>query len=733
MTTTKKKSKKPSKACLRNHPLKKGSKGPSDEPVTTHKKRANWFQARASWPYRELSATLIANEKARAAMELQNAGGQNQWIQAGPTNIGGRMTSIVSHPDDADKIVAGAAGGGVWRSHDAGLGWEPLWHDHPTLNIGALTLDPSNPDTIYCGTGEANLSADSHPGVGVYRSVNFGDSWQLLASAEVLDLPTRIGALAVDPSDPNHIRLGGLTHSFGGATGMYVSRDGGISWALDTNLLNAPHFCHAVVFCQDNEGVLFTTITANGANNGIWRSSDGGETWGHLTSGLPTSSRIGRTSLAIALSEPDTVYAVSCVAGSDALLGVFKSIDGGDTWSNIAGQRFRSERQMFYNNTLAVHPENPDIVIWGGVDLHRTSNGGSTWSNVTRWNAERGASNYAHADQHALMMPAAAPGRVYAMNDGGMDISENSGRHWENRSNGLATNMFYDLEVAGGFPDFYGGGAQDNGTIVTLEGDGGNFVELTGGDGGWMVIDPNNANHLFASSQGMNIYRFTSSMGWKNVSPPEDRYQMWMVFIAMDPVNPKTLFTGSRRVWRTKNDGIKWIAVSANLDNSDITCLEIAPADHDRIYVGTENGAIFRSVNGGGDWEGNLASTVLPGHTVTRIKTHPSDADTVYATVANIGNSHFFRSLDGGLSWEDLDLGALPDVPHHSLAISKSQPETIYVCNDVGVYVSSDGGFSWMNLTRNLPNVIVVDLVLHEDSSTLFAATYGRSIWKISV
>jgi hypothetical protein len=319
------------------------------------------------------------------------------------------------------------------------------------------------------------------------------------------------------------------------------------------------------------------------------------------------------------------------------------------------------------------------------------------------------------------------------MNDGGMDFSNDGGINWQNRSNGLETNMFYDLSLSQSDPQFYGGGLQDNGTVVTTEGKPDKFFELTGGDGGWLVIDPSDSLHLFSSAQGMRIFRFRSSDLWTDVSPPENQFDMWMVFIAMDPANSKLLFTGSRRVWRTKNDGDTWTAVSDNLDGSDITCIDIARADSKRIYVGTENGGIFRSSDGGNTWSGNLASAILPGRTITRIQSVADDADVVYATVANFDSSHVFRSTDGGETWQDVDQGDLPNVPHHVVVIPLGDANTIFVGNDAGVFVSTDGAATWRNLTRNLPNVMVVDLVLHEPSGTLFAATYGRSIWQIDV
>jgi photosystem II stability/assembly factor-like uncharacterized protein len=641
------------------------------------------------------------------------------------------MTSVVCHPTEPERLWAGAAGGGVWQSPDAGKSWQSLWHDQPSLNIGALAIDSQNPDTIYCGTGEANLSADSHPGVGIFRSLNGGLSWQMLALAGTSRLPRRIGSLAVDPANPNRLLAGGVGHASGDSNGLFMSTDGGVSWARIPLVGPNNYRCHDIRFHPTREGRVYATISALGVKSGIWRSDNAGVTWTQLGGGLPAADLIGRTSLALAPSQPEILYAQ--IEHNRGVQGIYRSTDGGNTWTSIAGSHFTAERQMSYNNTIAVHPRDPNWVLCGGVDLHLTRNGGRTWRKVTRWDADRGSPDYAHADHHALLMPEALPGTVYDLNDGGMDFSADGGVTWENRSNGLATNMFYDLAVAQSDGQMIAGGAQDNGTLATVDGQTDSYFELTGGDGGWVLIDPTDTLHLFTTAQGMRIFRFRQPGGWRDVSPPENQFAMWMVFLSMDVRNRRTVVTGSRRVWKTTNDGDTWREVSGVLDGSDITAVEIARAASSRIYVGTENGGFFRSTDGGATWSGNLASTVLPGRTVTRLESRPDDADVVYATVANFGNRHVFRSADGGLTWADIDRGELPDAPFHSIAVPAAHPERVYVCGDAGVFVSDDEGGSWENLTGNLPNVMVIDLVYHESDRTLTTATYGRSFWRLQV
>jgi photosystem II stability/assembly factor-like uncharacterized protein len=712
--------------------------------LTNHKARSRWFQTRASWPVREAPVNRLVRERARVEKSLAApANITAQWECVGPTNIGGRITCLAYHPKHPERIWAGAAGGGLWHSMDAGQNWQSCWNDQDILNIGSLVVDPRNPDTIYCGTGEANLSSDCYPGVGLYISKDAGRTWQLHATPERCGIPRGIGVIAIDPFNSKHLLIGGVGYaetsremnSFGG---LYTSFDGGLTWERETFVSTQNYWCHSVVFHPTKMGTIFATFTEQGSRSGIWRSTDGGKKWLHLQNELPESARFGRTSLAISPSKPEVLYAFAAdehSEGSDLMLGVFRTANGGDTWKRISGNHFGGEGQISYGNAIVVHPRDPNYVICGGVDLHLTKNGGKNWRRITHWDLERGDPKYAHSDHHALLMPAAVPGRVYDANDGGVDVSEDGGYNWKNRSNGLSVTMFYDLDVAPSNGLYFGGGAQDNGTVVTITGAATSFFQIYEGDGGWVVVDPTDENHVFCSCYNLDIRRFHGKTH-HNVSPPaskEERESVWMCYLTLHPTDSKTVYTGSYRVWRTSNDGENWYVASPSLDGSSISAIEVAPADPQRIYVATENGGFFRSLDGTENWSPNLSSSMLPGHTITRLESHPKDADVVIATVANFGHSHVFRSEDGGLTWEDLDKGQLPDVPHHVAVIRGDELDKVYVGNDAGVFVLDPVAGTWMNLTKNLPNAMVIDLVYHDKDGTLSAATYGRSIWRIKL
>lgn len=610
------------------------------------KLRSRWFLKQTMGLEGGTPPEILAQARADCQKSLEDAPGDAQWELAGPTNVGGRMTSLVCHPDDPDILWAGSAAGGVWKSTNAGEDWKMSWEDQEkTLNIGALALDPRNPDLLYCGTGEANLSVDSYPGVGLYRSQNGGGYWELLAPAGDGGLPPRIGTIAIDPFDSQNLLIGGVgsepSEPWKGLGGLYRSDDYGLSWTRDVSIFPTGDYqCHSIVFHPDRPRWVFATFTEGGSRSGIWRSKDGGGSWDQLYKGLPSTERFHRTSLAIAPSAPHRIYALAADQ-NDFVLGLFRSESDGDSWEDAGTGHFGAEEGMSYGNTIVVHPKDPDFVICGGVDLHLTRDGGRHWSQVTDYRAHRGDPWYAHADHHALAIHPLTPDRIYDANDGGLDISENRGETWLNRSHGLAVTMYYDLDIAPSNRRRFGGGTQDNGTQMTLTGGSDDHFTILRGDGGWMVFDPQSAHHFYASSQHMRIYRWRQgNMTEVTFAEESERNRIWMAFIAMDPQSPNTVYVGSQRIWKTTDDGDTWQPVSPFFDDfnrPNISALEVSPADPRYVYAATETGGFYRSLDGGDTWSENLAGTMLPDHMITRIETSPDSEDNLFVTVAGFG------------------------------------------------------------------------------------------------
>lgn len=709
--------------------------------------RARWFAERAG-------------SGASCFTEHRTIGGHPyRWRSLGPRNVGGRSTAIVFDPRDPQHVLVGSGAGGVWASADGGLKWKPIGDAQPTLNIGALALDPRDPDVLYVGTGEANLNADAYPGLGLYR-VSAAGEWLNIGP----DLPKRIGAIAVDPhSERGHILVGSASDEPSDPAGLHEgwqNADGTWNWTAISGFAfghdatsatppksSQPYRCHSVLFHPTDKS-YYATVNLRGWRSGIWRWRDGA--WEQLKRGLPPGEHFGRTSLAIAPSDPNVLWAYAAHR-RDGMLGVFMSEDAGDHWHATGVDHFASQRSTYYNNCLAIHPNDPRSVICGGQDLHRTHDRGKHWERITEWDLPKGDRHYAHADHHTLAIT--PEGAVYDANDGGVSFSPDFGDSWETRDSGLVTTMFYDMDVAPTNAKVFSGGTQDNGTQVQ-ESDkpAGVFTQVKGADGGWTMFHPEDETQLWASSQNVDI-AFASDGSFSDVSPSgltDDETEVWMSYLAMDASAGKgrtrPVFLGTTRIWRTIDDGGSWRPVSPVFDGSTVTAIEVADANPRFVYAGTRLGGFFRSTDGGNTWSENFAGVDLPYRYITRIESHPKNHEILLLTVgatppkpgaSGQSYSHLYFSVDGGCIWRPADSKQLPDVPHNCVTYETRSPFRAFVATDIGVYVGiwneRERQFDWDDLIGNLPNVMVTDLVYHTKTQALFAATYGRGIFRLDL
>ena len=674
------------------------------------------------------------------------------WLSVGPRNINGRIKSLAAHPTNNQILYAGAANGGVWKTTDGGQSWLPKMHDEASLAIGAVAVDPSTPDTVYAGTGEpvyllsggtplppgAQSLAWYYAGVGVYRSTNGGDSWTLTGAIEN-DFIYRI---AVDPNDSNTLLCAGYSLT-AGQGGLCRSTDAGTTW---TTILSG--IFTDVLFDPSNSGRAY----AAEYNGGIHKSTDSGATWATRNTNLPATNQMGRISLSIAAANTDVLYAKIEADASGGYLGVYRTASAAEApggWSVVSNPGVDSGF-LWWCNFIAADPSDAtgNIVYAGGVDIARSGDGGSTWTLVA--DAYGGSVPPTHADQQDFVFDPTDSTKFFASNDGGIFHGSFTGGTppvtWTKRSTGLVVTQFYDVDYSPASPTVFGGGAQDNGSIVSTGGL--SWRSIFGGDGGYVGFHPTDPYTYYVQWQGGNNRRTTdggattvsasSGIGGGGIFPA--------TVFAIDPGNPLILFSGTGRVYRTSNGGVgagAWTAASGNIGS--VTDIAIAPSSSAVIYAGTVNGSLYRATDGGvtATSFGDITPTVTgwPTRWLAGLAVHPTNSNIVYATFLGFNNSsgntsdHVWRGVFDPMAstwtWTQISSG-LPDVPVGAIVYHPTTDD-LYIATDIGVFRSTDDGASWSPFEQGLPNVPVVDLSLDPTRNMMRAATHGRGMWQIDL
>lgn len=721
---------------------------------------SDWFFAQRAFPSGAINSgkydeALAQARLDRQAMALHTTAGTLTWTCAGPFNIGGRVTAIAATPGGG-IVYLGSAMGGVFKSTNSGANWTPVFDVANAPSIGALEMSPSDSNTVYVGTGEANASVDSYDGNGVFRTTDGGATWTSLG----LGATRRIGAIEVDPSNPDRIYVAAMGSQFstGPDRGLYRSEDGGANWTkvlfvndstgVSDIAINPIH--PETLYCATWERVRhYTYRRAYGPGCGIWRSIDSGTSWTRLGNGLPApSDSVGRIGLAIAPSRPGTLYAQIVTGANLGYVGrgLFRTTDGGDSWArrDPVGGSFVNAFGGFgwYFGEVAVSPTNPDRVYVCGVQLLRSNDGGASYVSVL---------GTAHVDEHALWIQPGNPNLVYLGSDGGFYRSLSGGGSWT-ASTDLPISQFYAGTIDPGNPARLLGGTQDNDCLQTQSGSPTAWSSLGfQADGFYTAVDPVNSAITFGAYQylsyGAGPQRssnfgapgsFSSPVG----IDPSDRFN-WCAPFVISPLDRNTVLAGSQRVWRSRDNGLSYQAISPDLTTnnissqlvySTITTLAVSPIDTALYFSGSDDGRVYRTQNSGGNWFN--VSAGLPTRWVTRVVPDPVNSQVVYATLSGMGMDefvpHVYRSTNRGTSWTPIS-GNLPDIPVNDLIVDPANPSRLFIGTDVGVYTSADLGNYWYPLGQGMPLQPVSDLSFHPASRRLVAATHGRSQWVLDL
>lgn len=658
------------------------------------------------------------------------------WTAMGPGNIGGRLRAVAIHPTDTQKIWVGSVAGGIWATTNGGAYWAPVNDFMANLAVTSIIFDPSDPNVMYAATGEGFFNADAIRGAGVFKSTNGGVGWSQLASTANSNF-IFVNRLAISPN--------GLTLLAATSTGIWRSLDGGAVWNQSTTTRTLDVDFHPT----DNS----KAIAGLGSANTATFSTNGGLTFTTaITVGTSTSS--SRAEVAYSRSNPLVVYA----SMNNSSGQIYKSTDGGATYNATpvnTGTNYLGG-QGWYDNVIWVDPTDEDVLIVGGIDLWRSTNGGTTLTKISQWFS---APASAHADHHMIVEDPNFNGttnaRVYFGNDGGIYRTDNvytvanlSG--WQELNNNLQVTQFYG---AGGNPStgVVVGGTQDNGTLrFTPAGGVENWTAMFGGDGGFSASDQDDPNYFWGEYVFLNIHRssnggVSSSYVFSGIADANQNGSNFIAPFILDPNNQARVLAGGIRLWRTNNGRgstpLGWTSIkpgtTSATSGSFISAIAVDQGNSDVIWVGHNNGFVYKTANGTAatpTWtavDNNVSGTnPFPNRKVLRIAINPTDPNEVFVTFGGFNADNVWKTTNDGTSWADATgTGAtgLPDVPVRSLVFNPANSAWIYAGTEVGVFASEDGGANWAVPHDGPANVSVDELFWV--GQKIMAATHGRGIW----
>ncbi len=679
----------------------------------------------------------------------------------GPAVMSGRISALDVVASAPRHIWVGAAGGGVWKSSNAGVNFEPVFDDHNQC-IGALTIDQARPDTVWVGTGEPWVRNSVSVGDGVYRTVDGGDTWRRMG----LEDSERVARIVIHPDDPAVVYVAAMGHlwSANETRGLYRTSDGGATWDRVLYVDDGAG-CVDVALDPQNPDVVYAAMWqfrrtphsfhSGGPGSGLYKSEDGGATWRELRNGLPEGD-LGRIAVAVPPTRPETVYATIEAAES----ALYRSDDRGETW-RLATTHEAVKGRPFYFSLLVPDPQDPDRVYRPGTSLMYTRDGGRTIE---------GMGGAVHPDHHALWIDPNDPSHMLSGTDGGVYETRSRGMGWRHMGN-LPVSQFYRVAVDDRQPFWVYGGLQDNGSwrAPSRKPGGianGDWENLGGGDGFAVAVDRTDPDLVYWEWQGGNVSRKDLRTGEnKDIKPlpepgdPEYRWN-WNTPLAQSPTVPERLYIGSQFLHRSTDGGDTWTKISPDLTTDDparqrqadsggltidnttaenhCTIFAIAESPRDRkvIWVGTDDGRLQVTDDDGKSWRDVTdALPGLPADTwISCVEASWFDRETAFVTAD--GHRHgdktpyVFVTRDLGRTWSAL---ATDDITGYCHVVRQDpvNADLLYLGAEDGLYLTLDGGLHWARYEAGLPRASVRDMVIQQRASSLVIGTHGRGIWLI--
>jgi photosystem II stability/assembly factor-like uncharacterized protein len=693
--------------------------------------------------------------------------GDLRFRNLGPAVAGGRVAAVAGVPGNPNIIYVGAAGGGVWKTTDGGITWRAIWDNMPTASIGAIAIAPQNPNWIWVGTGEGNPRNDVITGHGVFFSSDGGANWKPMG----LDTTGQIPVVLVSPADANTVYVASIGHTWGpnAERGVFRTTDSGKSWQK-VLYINDTTGAGDLVMDPQNPKILYAgmwqetrhpwILESGGASSGIYRSTDGGDSWQKLTNGLPTGL-VGRIGLAIAPSNPSHIYAL--VESKSGVL--WESRDGGNRWAKVSDDRSIQARPFYFSH-LYVPQDNEDRIYFLSYDILLSTDGGKNAHIIARG---------VHPDHHSLWIDPRDPAHLIEGNDGGIYVSSDAGDHWRYLDN-LPIEQFYSVAIDDRVPYTVCGGLQDNngwcGPSNSLKAGGigpNDWHVIVGGDGQYVVPGRGGSPFVYADSQGGAMVRTNRENEASAFVRPYilDQFDLevsklkyrfnWTAPIAISPKDSNEVYLGGNVLFRSKDAGAHWTAISGDLTRDDkskqvltggpiildlssaenydtILSISISPLDTNVIWVGTDDGCIQLTRDGGAHWT-NVASAIpnLPEWgRISQIDASPFAAGTAYAAVdfhqLDNNKPYVFKTDDFGKTWTAITRNLPDGVPAHVVREDPNKRGMLIAGTDTGLFYS-DGETDWRPVRAGFPTASVFDLQFAAKTHDLIVATHGRGIF----
>lgn len=708
-----------------------------------------------------MAGALVAGFSAKAQTLTKDSLAGMRWRLIGPFR-GGRTEAVAGVAGNSNVFYFGSVAGGVWKTTDAGLSWKPLFEHQSVASIGAIAVDPHDPNVIYVGTGEPCLRGDISYGDGMYKSVDGGKTWTHIG----LEDTRHIAKILVDPHDPNIVFVAAIGHAYGPneQRGVFRSTDGGKTWQ---KVLYKDDKTGAVdlTFAADNSHTLYAAMyqelrtpwgfTSGGPGSGIYKSIDGGATWKHIEgNGLP-SGVLGRIGIAVG-ANGERVYALIEAEKS----GLYRSDDGGENWQFINGDHNFTQRAWYFMHIFA-DPKQTDTLYILNTGMSRSTDGGQTFSDI----------NAPHGDRHDLWIDPTNTNRMIESDDGGATISEDGGESWSSEDN-EPTAEFYHVSTDDRFNYYVYGAQQDNSTVaIASRTDSGvitnvDWYDVGGGESGFVLPDPKEPTVVYAGSYDGLITRYDKANGQEQdisawpLNPMghgavDTKYRFqWTAPIAMSPFDSHTLYHGAQVLFKSTDQGQNWTAISPDLTRNDkskqgssggpleqdntsveyydtIFAVAESPLQRGLIWVGSDDGLVHVTRDDGKTWSDVTPKGLPAWSRIDLIEPSPHEAGTAYmaADRSRLDDFHpfLFKTSDYGQTWTKITDGLPDNVFTHAIREDKVRKGLLFAGTETGVWVSFDDGTRWQSLQLELPTVPVHDLAIH--GNDLIAATHGLAFW----